>query len=183
MFTTLLTAALLSPAAPIPRDAAPTGPAPYILSLRTDPDGGMKLTVLRTEKQKVTYVEQVNGPNGRQLPRAVEKEVDVIRYVRTEFAELKELKAYSADGKELPLKDALKTMADGGLCVASSDGKKVDASYLKLLKADVLVFVSPELIPSGGPQPYLSDIGTNPPPRPGMIDRPLPIPKQLPPRE
>ena len=36
------------------------------------------------------------------------------------------------------------------LFVASANGKKVDASYLKLFKDDVLVFVSPDLIPQGG---------------------------------
>ena len=32
MFTTLMAAALMVPTAPVPRDTAPTGPAPYILA-------------------------------------------------------------------------------------------------------------------------------------------------------
>ncbi len=150
MFTTLMTAALLVPAAPVPRDIASTGPAPYILNLRAGNDGEVKVTVVRTEKQKVMMIQAVGGPNGAQVIQQVEKEVPVTRMVALGLADLKDLKVFSADGKDVAIKDAVKKVNDGGLFVASANGKKVDASYLKLFKDDVLVFVSPDLIPQGG---------------------------------
>lgn len=150
MFTTLMTAALLVPAAPVPKDALPTGPAPYILNLRAGNDGEAKVTVVRTEKQKVMMIQAVGGPNGAQVIQQVEKEVPVTRMVALGLADLKDLKVFSADGKDVAITDAVKKVNDGGLFVASANGKKVDASYLKLFKDDVLVFVSPDLIPQGG---------------------------------
>jgi len=150
MFTTLMTAALLVPAAPVPRDTAPTGPAPYILNLRAGNDGEVTVTVTRTEKQKVMMIQAVGGPNGAQVIQQVGKEVPVTLMFALGLADLKDLKVFSADGKEVAIKDAVKKVNDGGLFVASANGKKVDASYLKLFKDDVLVFVSPDLIPQGG---------------------------------
>jgi hypothetical protein len=40
---------------------------------------------------------------------------------------------------------ALKKLTDGGVVVVADDGQKVDPKYLKLLRDDVLVLVSPEL--------------------------------------
>lgn len=160
MFATLMTAALLVPVAPVPRDSVPTGPAPYILNLRAGNDGEAKVTVVRTEKQKVMMLQAVGGPNGAQVIQRVEQEVPVIKYVQLGLADLKDLKVFSADGKDVAVKDAVKKVNDGGLFVASANGKKVDASYLKLFKDDVLVFVSPDLVPQNA-------YGSYPPP--GMM--------------
>ncbi len=201
MFTTLMTAALLVPAAPVPKDIAPTGPAPYILNLRAGNDGEVKLTVVRTEKEKVMMIQAVGGPNGAQVIQRVELEVPVTRMVALGLADLKDLKVFSADGKDVAIKDAVKKVNDGGLFVASANGKKVDASYLRLFKDDVLVFVSPDLIPQGGynsggmyPPPVMMPGGPAmmpampvAPPRPGgqvqiqiaparAVDLPLPLP-------
>ena len=161
MFTTLLIAALLVPAAPVPRDTAPTGPAPYILNLKAGQDGEVKVTVMRTEKQKVTVFQVVGGPGGAQAVQPVEREVPVQKFVQLGLADLKDVKAYSADGKEVAIKDAVKKANDGGLFIASANGQKVDPVYLKLFKDDVLVFVSPDLVPQGG---YGYGGGMYPPP-------------------
>ena len=110
----------------------------------------MKLTVMRTEKQKVQMLRAIGGPNGAQQVQQVEQEMPVTKYVQLGLGDLKELKVYSADGKEVAVKDAVKKVSDGGLFVASANGRKVDSSYLKLFKDDVLVFVSPDLVPQGG---------------------------------
>lgn len=149
MFTTLMAAALLTPAAPVPRDTTPSGPAPYILNLRAGQGGEVKLTVMRTETQKVTMLRAIGGPNGAQQVQQVVQEVPVTKYVQLGLTDLKDLKVYSADGKEVAVKDAVKKVNDGGLIVASANGRKVDSSYLKLFKDDVLVFVSPDLVPQG----------------------------------
>lgn len=150
MFTTLMTAALLVPAAPVPKDTVPTGPAPYILTLKAGNDGEVKVTVIRTEKQKVTMLRAIGGPNGAQQVQQVEQEVPVTKYQQLGLAELKDVKAYTADGKEVAIKDAVKKVNEGGVVVASANGQKVDPQYLRLFKEDVLVFVSPDLIPQGG---------------------------------
>lgn len=171
MMTTLLAAALFAPAAPVPGGGTPTGPAPYILNLRPGSDGTVKITVMRTETQKVNVIQAIAGPNGAQQVQPVEREITTNRYVSVELADLKDIKVYSADGKEVPVKDAVKKVNDGGVVVVSADGKKVDPIYLKLLKEDVLVFVSPELVPQGGygyPMPGVR------PGRPGVM--PLPAP-------
>jgi len=181
MLASLLLAAL-SPAAPVPRDTAPTGPAPYILNLRPGPDG-VKLTVRRTEKQKVMILRVVaGGPNGAQQVQQVEQEVPVANYLQLGLADLKDLKVYSAGGKEVPVKDAVKKVNDGGLFVASTNGKKVDPSYLKLFKDDVLVFVSPDLVPQGNQSGY-GEGSTMPGFPGGGIEDPIavPLPAPLPP--
>ncbi len=114
MFTTLMTAALLVPAAPVPKDIAPTGPAPYILNLRAGNDGEVKGTVVRTEKQKVMMIQAVGGPNGAQVIQRVEQEVPVTRMVALGLADLKDLKVFSADGKDVAIKDAVKKVNAGG---------------------------------------------------------------------
>src|SRR4051794_1410590 len=113
--TLLLAAGLLLPAAPIPKDAPPAGPAPYILQLKAGNDGKVKLSVLRTETVKQVMATVTVGPNGQQVIQQVEKDVPVTKSVLIEVEELKDLKAYTADGKELKAKDAAEKIGGGGL--------------------------------------------------------------------
>ena len=52
MLASLLLAAL-SPAAPLPKDTAPTGPAPRVVELKPGTDGKIMITVVRTETVKL----------------------------------------------------------------------------------------------------------------------------------
>ena len=145
-----LTLALLAPGAPIPKDVAPAGPAPYILNLKSEDDGKVRFSVRRTEKVKVTEVTIQLGPNNQQVPVQVEREVAVTTQVRVELADLKDVKVYGVDGKEIDLKEAGKKLNEETMAIASSNGAKVDPAFLKLFKDDVLVLVSPDLQPSAG---------------------------------
>ena len=101
MFPALgLTLALLVPGAPIPKDVAPSGPAPYILNLKSENDGKVRFTVMRSVKAKVTRIQFQGGPNGQQVPVQVESEVTVQQHIRVELAELKDLKVYTPEGKD-----------------------------------------------------------------------------------
>ena len=96
MFPALgLTLALMVPGAPIPKDIAPIGPAPYILNLKSENDGKVRFTVIRNETVKVTRVQFQGGPNGQQVPVQIESDVAVQKHVRVELTELKDLKVYS----------------------------------------------------------------------------------------
>ena len=195
MFPALgLSFALLVPGAPIPKDVAPAGPAPYILNLKSDSDGKLRFQVMRAEKVKVTVVAFQGGPNGQQVPVATEREENVIRFIRVELAELKGLKVYSTDGKEVDIKDAAKKLGETAMAIASVNGQKVDPTFLKLFKDDVLILVSADLAPNaqggfGGGMTFPSVMpGGGPaimpfalPPKPAEVLPPPPVPPLLPP--
>lgn len=149
MFPALgLTLALMIPGAPIPKDIAPSGPAPYILNLKSENDGKVRFTVIRSEKVKVTTVQFQGDPNGQQVPIQIESEMTVQKRIRIELAELNELKVYTPEGKEVDIKDAAKKLSETTMAIASTNGQKVDPGYLKMFKDDVLVLVSPDLMPN-----------------------------------
>ena len=166
MFTALvLSAAMLG--APIPKATAPAGQAPRVLDLKPEADGKIRLTVVRTTTQKMTSIAVNNGQQQR-----VEREVKVPRAMQVELSEIKDLAVYTANGKEVNIKDALKKLADGGPVVVTADGNKVDPSFLKLFKDDVLVLVSPELAGPTAPRASTGFIG-------GGIQA-VPLPAQIP---
>jgi hypothetical protein len=84
--------------------------------------------------------------NGR-----VEEIVETIRKPafesRTEKVALDTTDVYEAGGKKLDRETVLKRAAVGTVAVASADGKKVDAVYLKAIAKDTLVIVSPPAPP------------------------------------
>lgn len=144
----MLTCLVLSLAlgAPVPPAAAPTpiGPVPRLHFVTAESDGKVTIPVSRAEKQQGAGVVMVaiNGnPNGGQF--IIQQEVT--KSVAVPLAEVKNLKVYTADGKEVPVADAEKQLKAGGTVVISADGKKVDPRHLKLFRDDVLVLVSPEL--------------------------------------
>jgi hypothetical protein len=146
MFASLLLAAM-SPAAPIPKDTAPTGPAPRVIELKSGPDGKVRITVRRTETVKVPVaVGNAIAPNGGAAPAVKEVEQKRTRYATVELGEVKELKAFTAAGKELDVKDVLAKLQSGGVVVLSSDGKRVDPVFTRVFKEDTVVLVSPELV-------------------------------------
>ena len=179
-----LTLALLAPSAPIPKDMAPAGPPPYLLDLKSEADGKVRFTVVRTEKVKVTVMTLQLAPNGQQVAVPVEREQTVTKHVRIELAELKDLKVYTPEGKEVDAKEAAKKLGESGMAIASVNGQKVDSAFLKMFKDDVLILVSPDLVPSGPgvrrPVGFPTDPLTLPPPG-GIRILPAPAIEPLPP--
>ena len=172
MLASLLLAAVLSPAAPLPKDTTPTGPAPRVVELKPGQDGKIMITVLRQEKVKVAVaVGGAFNPNGGPAPAVKEEERTVSRYATVELADAKDLKAYTAAGKELDVKDTLSKLKDGGVVVMAADGHKVDPIFARVFKDDTVVLVSPEF----AAMPNANSGGTI---KPGL--RPLPPVRLLP---
>lgn len=143
-----LALALSAPAAPIRPEAPPAaGPAPRVLDLKVGADGKVRITILRTQKMKIQGGGiGIGAPGG--VPQAIplEQEITTTNYVPVEIGELKDLVVTTVDGKEVSAGDAAKKLAEGGVVLASADGKKVDPKFLKLFRDDTLVLVSPELV-------------------------------------
>jgi hypothetical protein len=70
---------------------------------------------------------------------------EVRRTVPVDLSEVRDLRVFTVDGKDVALADAKKRLAGGGTVVVAADGRKVEPRHLKLFKDDVLVLVSPEL--------------------------------------
>jgi hypothetical protein len=151
MFTALtLTLALGAPVPPTP-DAPPAGTAPRLVELKSDANGKITVTVMRTEMQKVPVAAPpaVAGapPGGNPAPAI--REVPVTRTMVVELGDVKDLAITTADGKKLEKEEGLKKLGKGGIVVISGDGKPVSPTFLKVFKDDTLVLASPEL---AGPQ-------------------------------
>ena len=180
MLASLLLAAL-SPAAPLPKDTAPTGPAPRVVELKPGTDGKIMITVVRTETVKLPVAagNAINPNGGPAAVKEVERKVN--RTATIELGDAKDLKAYTAAGKELDVKETLAKLKDGGVVVMSSDGKNVDPIFVRVFKEDTVVLVSPEFASmpnTGGPATTRPGIRPLPPVRlqPGRIQL-LPIQK------
>ncbi|MBA4062131.1 MAG: hypothetical protein C0501_00165 [Isosphaera sp.] len=132
----------LALAAPVPAGTAPnpTGPVPRLVEVKAE-GGKVTVPVTRAENQPAGNVVVNGNVNGARI--VVRNEVQ--KAVPVELSEVKELKVYAADGKEVAVADAVKKLAAGGTVVVSADGQKVDPRHLKLFRDDVLVLVSPEL--------------------------------------
>jgi hypothetical protein len=139
----LLSAALQLPAAPPPAKAEskPLGPAPRLVLLNLDADGKVRIQALTTETHKVN-VSRVNKDGKRET---VQEDRVSRLYKDVPLAELDKLAVYTADGKEVNRATALEKLASGGVVVVTTDGEKVDPTYLKAFKDDMLVLVSPQL--------------------------------------
>lgn len=168
MLQMLTLAAIMIPAAPLPRTPeAPAGQPPVIMNLKPDADGKIRVTVLRTEKRKINAV----AGNGRNVQQ-IDREVSYSTRRMVELQEVKDLTASTTDGKPLDIKDVLQRLSGGGIVLASSDGEKVSPHYLKLFRDDVIVLVSPEF----------KGMQATPTTRPGLINGPnqvQPLPAQV----
>jgi len=147
MFATLtLTAALLAPSAPIPKNTSVSGPAPRVMDLKPGADGKIVFTVNRIEKQKIAVAQGNAILPGGAAPAVLEREVNVTTQAVVTLADLKDLVVTTAGGKTVDAKEAVKQLENGGIVVISADGKPVDAGFLKIFKDDTLVIASPDLI-------------------------------------
>jgi hypothetical protein len=141
MLTSLvLSLSLTTPAQPA---AAPAGPAPRLVEVKGE-NGKVTIPVVRPDAAAPAPVFLNGNGNGNGGGRVVVHQA-FHKATPVELSEVKDLKVYSADGKEVTLADATKKLAAGGTVVVSADGKAVAPRHLRLFRDDVLVFVSPEL--------------------------------------
>lgn len=141
MFTSLALAAAVAPAAPLPSDAgrAPTGPAPWVVHLKADDAGAVRLYVRtpRTLKQTRTIIEIQNG-------QQVQKQV--VQDVQTFTTTVLTLNDYAgpitaADGAPVPAGElARRAKESAGVTVlVSADGKAVDRAWLGAVAPGTIV--------------------------------------------
>ncbi len=128
--TLQLVLALLAPGAPVPKDLAPVGPAPFAVKVVRGGDGVVRFSEL--PRPNVDLNSSAIVPDDAEI----------------EVGDLKGVTVYGIDGQEVSIKEAIKKLAAGASAVASSDGKKVDPEKRRDLKADTLIFVSRDLLPS-----------------------------------
>ncbi len=161
MFSSLiLGAALAAPAAPVPRDAAPApaNPAPWVLYLKTDPNGRIQLVSYTSQKVKVSRTVTENE-NGKPVTRQVEQEIT--RMVPSSFL-LDEQKAKftTAAGTELGAVQVMKQTRDGIVVLVSADGKPVDKAWLRAVGDDAVVMTAEGLAKSQLPPVTSMRLGT-----------------------
>ncbi len=177
--TLLLSAALLSPAAPIPTGApagAP-GPAPRVFALKADASGTVRLIASTPTKITVTnthfVIEQVmvNGKaQQQQVQKQVEQDVISSTYINKALSEFNG-KFATAAGTPLTVEEAVARVKGGATLLASADGKPVGKQWLAAVSPDTVVMVADAmekvLQQAGGgilpttPGPRLAVIGTD----------------------
>lgn len=164
----VLTAALVSPAAPVPRDAAPnvSGPAPRVLALKADNGGAVRVTATVYIKQTVTATQTVMEGNN-QVQKQVEYDTVTTQYLNKTLAEFNG-KFATADGRPLTADEATARVKAGATVLASADGKPVSRAWLQAVAPDTVVMVADGLahaqIQWGG-DPY----PTTPAPQLGLV--------------
>ncbi len=138
MFTSiLLSAALLSPAAPVPKVTRPVGPPPILVYVSPAVDGRVTVNVQAmrdvSETKPITIVQ--NG-----VPVVVTATERAARFV-TMSVTLDDAGATfaTAGEKKLTPEEVTARLKAGGVLVAPSDGDEVDPSYLKALSADAII--------------------------------------------
>jgi hypothetical protein len=138
----LLSAALVAPAAPLPRDAAPgnAGPAPRVLALKADAGGNVR--VVGTTPMKVTVTNTYFViENNQQVQKQVEQDILTSQYFNKALAEYG-AKFTTAGGDPLTLDEAAARVRRGATVLASSDGKPVGKAWLRAAAPDTVVMVA-----------------------------------------
>jgi hypothetical protein len=145
MFSSLVLAAAVAPAAPVPKDAArgPSGPPPKLAYLRALTTGTLRVYTYtpRVVKRPVTVTEVVGG---KQQPRTVEREVTVNSLTGKLLADYNPT-ITTAGGTKKTAEDVAALAKDGLPVLVSADGKPVDPAWLRLLAPDAVVIASPDL--------------------------------------
>jgi hypothetical protein len=146
----VLSAALVVPAAPVPRDTAPntSGPAPRVIALKADATGTVRITGSIPTKVTVTnthFVIENVVENGKQVQKQVQKQVeqDIVtsQYFSKTLSEFNG-KFTTADGTALTLEEATARVKNGATLLASSDGKPIAPSWLRAVGKDTVVMVA-----------------------------------------
>lgn len=145
MFSTLALAAYDDP-----EPAAPTGPPPTVLVGSVKGEEFLS-RVVQTVAVPVTVTEK------RQVGDQV-VDVTITKYVtQTRMIEVKrDLKKATfgtAGGKKLSLEDVQKRLDKAKVVVMSSDGRAVDAAYLRVFDKEAIVIVAPVVTTGVAPPP------------------------------
>lgn len=151
----LLGAALSTPAAPIPKnaDAAPAGPAPWMVHLKADANGNVQLLLFRMQKysQAQSVLETVNGKATRKIVRQQVERMGQI-YVSLKASNPK---CTTAAGVEVPLDSVIAKAKDGVLAFISADGKPVSKCWLRTMDPDAVVLASDGLVSAAAPRSFM----------------------------
>lgn len=164
----VLSAALIAPAAPVPRDTVPnaTGPAPRVLSLKADNSGSVRVVGTVYTKQTVTTMQFVIE-NNNQVQKQIEYDTVTSQYINKTLAEFNG-KFATADGRPLTADEATARVKAGATVLASSDGKPISPAWLQSVAPDTVVMVADGLshmqIQYGG-----APFATTPAPRLAML--------------
>ncbi|QDU19396.1 hypothetical protein [Urbifossiella limnaea] len=169
MFATLLVAAATAPAAPIPADAhaAPAGPAPWVVHLKSDDANQLRLLVQTpaTVKQTRQMVKQVNG---KQVVEQQVVDVQTVQHTQVSLADLSGTVA-AADGSPVGSAELLRRAKDGVTVLISADGKAVDRAWLKAVGSNTVVVAAKALAgAAAAPQPINSTRGVANTPAPRL---------------
>ena len=142
----LLGAALAAPGAPIPKDAdpAPTGPAPWVLYLKSDDAGRAQIMVYKN--QKITQNRQVTETvDGKPITKMVQETVDrmVASYVLLDSTNPK---FATVSGSTMTLETAMKRAKEGLVVLVSADGKPVAKSWLRTIDPEAVIVTAEGLV-------------------------------------
>jgi hypothetical protein len=138
----LVAAAVVAPAAPIPKDALPnpTGPAPRIFAVKPDANGTIWLTgqVFEKRKQRVNVAVVANG---QQVPKLQEREVLTSNYIRRTLGDFG-AKFTTVEGQPLTAEEATRRVKSGAVVLISADGKPIDRTWLKAVTDQAVVMLT-----------------------------------------
>ncbi|MDY3558069.1 hypothetical protein R5W23_000790 [Gemmata sp. JC673] len=164
----VLSAALVAPAAPLPRDTVPnvTGPAPRVLALKADGSGSVRVVATVYIKQTVTATQFVVEGN-KQVQKEIEYDTVGTQYLNKTLTDFNG-KFTTADGRQLTANEATARVKAGATVLASADGQPISKAWLQSAHPDTVVMVADglkhALIQWGG-EPY----PTTPPPQLAML--------------
>jgi hypothetical protein len=138
----VLSAALIAPAAPVPRDTVPSapGPAPRVLAVKADATGTVR--VIGHIPMKVTVTNTFfTVENNKQVQKNVEQDVLTTQHFNKTLAEYNG-KFSTADGTPLTADEANGRLKNGATLLASADGKPVAKAWLRAVSPDTVVMVA-----------------------------------------
>ena len=140
--TLVLSAALVAPAAPLPRDNIPnaTGPAPRVLALKADNGGTVRVSGHTHIKQTITTV-QIVIVNNNQVQKQVEYDTISSTYMNKALEDFNGRFA-TADGRPLTAAEATTRVKAGATVLASADGKPISKAWLQSVNPDTIVMVA-----------------------------------------
>jgi hypothetical protein len=145
MPTLLVAAAIAAPGAPIPKDTLPNpaGPAPRVLAVKANSNGGVTIIAIVYEKRKIQQQFFVIE-NGKQVLKQQETEVMSSTYIQKNLGDFGG-KFTTADGADINVEQATRRVKDGATMLITTDGKPIDPSWLKAVNGDTVVMHTNEL--------------------------------------